>query len=116
MDDNRLVVYEIYKAPPVRAVDRFSQFKRNAKRRFKKKQSRKDRKENFKDDFLNHFGLDKGQFTVNLIKTEDRWYVEICNKKTQKCVRHDYDVVCSIMDKNCRLPETYVGFNVDVEV
>lgn len=116
MDDDRLVVYEIYRAPPVRAVDRFSQFKRNAKREFKRKQKRKDRKESFKDDFLKYFGLDKEQFAVNVIKTENRWYVEVCNKKTGRCVKQDYDVVCGIMDKECRLPDTLVGFNVDVEV
>lgn len=116
MDDDRLVVHKIYKTPSVRAVDSFRQFKRSAKREFKKKHKRKGRKESFKDDFLEHFGLDKEQFTVNLIKTEDRWYVEICNKKTGKCVKHDYDVVCGIMDRSYGLPDSLTGFNVDVEV
>ncbi len=117
MDENdRLSVYRIFEPKSVEPIRGFRKERRERKKGYKKQKKNNPPKESFKKSFLEHFSLDENKFSVNLINLENKWLVEICNKKTKKCVYQDYDVLCSLLDRMCRLPDGMVGFNVNVEV
>ncbi|WP_035588300.1 hypothetical protein [Hippea jasoniae] len=113
MDDD----LELYGVKATSHIEKISGFKKRSKgfKRHKQRQSKKHPKDSFKEDFIRRFGLDEDKFLINLVKVEDSWMVEICNKKTGRCVYHNYDVVCGLMDRACKLPDT-VGYNVNIEV
>ncbi len=115
-DDDELIVYGILKPASIDRVEEFEKYGRSKREEFKRRKRKKNFKNGFKKDFLEHFGLDKDKFSVNIVKMDDRWMVEICNRETRKCVKHDYEMLCGIMDRNCRLPESLVGFNINLEV
>ncbi len=116
MDENdKLSVYRVLEPKSIEPIRQFKKEKRERKREYKKQKKNDFPKEGFKKSFLKHFGLDENRFSVNLINLENKWLVEICNKKTKKCVYHNYDVLCSLLDKFCKLPDSMVGFNVNVE-
>ncbi len=114
-DDDKLSVYRVFEPKRVESIRQFKKERRQRKKEYKQKNKYTSPKKNFKEDFLKHFNLDKERFSVNLIKSEERWIVEVCNKRTKRCVYHDYDVVCDLMDRKCKLPDSLVGFNVNVE-
>ncbi len=115
MDDDRYFVQGIYKTKPVEPVKRFKGYEENRKKKRKRKTKKYRQKAGFREDFFKRFGLDEKQFVINVIKSEGRWLVEIKNKKTGKSVYHDYETVCGIMDEECRLPDSMVGYNINVE-
>ncbi len=114
-DDDKLSVYRVLEPKGVEPIRQFKKEKRQRKREYKEKKKYTAPKEDFKEDFLRHFKLDKERFSVNLIKSEGRWIVEVCNKRTKRCVYHDYDVVCDLMDRICKLPDSMIGYNINVE-
>ncbi len=95
---------EITILPPYMAI--------KGKQRRKKEQEEDKKRNNFKNNFLRHFKLDEDRFSINLIKKDGEWFVEILNNKTGKKIYQSYSVVCNILDINCKLPKI-VGVNVD---
>ncbi len=117
MDDgDKLSVYRVFEPKNIEPIRQFKKEKRERRREYKRQEKNNPPKEGFKKNFLEHFGLDENRFSVNLINREDKWLVEICNRKTRECVYQDYDVLCSLLDRLCRLPDEMVGFNVNMEV
>ncbi len=84
------------------------------RRKRKKQQEKEDRKRrnSFKENFIERFKLDRDRFSVNLIRKEGKWFVEIYNRKTRSKVYQDYDTVCNILDIDCKLPKI-LGVNID---
>ncbi len=86
------------------------------KKRKKQQEKEEDKKRNkFKDNFFKRFKLDKNKFSVHLIKKDDKWFIEIYNKKSKKTFYQDYSTVCNILDISCNLPKI-VGANIDRKV
>ena len=113
MDDDSLYTYRV-QSPP--RIDRIDGFKKgggqNNRQGFFKKKKPKKAKDAFKDAFCEYFGLDGDRFSINLIKMDGKWKVRICNKLTNRCLLQDYEVLCGILNRSCKLPDA-IGVNVD---
>lgn len=107
-------VYRVYKPKQVERVDGFKKYSGGSKKEDFTKKQKKRNKDEFKKEFCERFGLDESKFQVNLVKMKDRWMVQICHKKSNNCVFHDYEVLCGLLDKKCKLPDV-VGANIDRE-
>lgn len=86
-----------------------------ALRKKRKKQQESDdrkRRSTFKENFLKRFKLDEDRFSINLIRKDGKWFVEIYNRKTKNRVYQDYDTVCNILDIDCKL-HRILGVNID---
>ncbi len=103
----------------VRAVDRRGVISQAAierlHRREREEQRRRKRRESFGEDFAKRFGLNPDEYAINLIKLNDRWVVEIMNRKTRKRIYQDYETICNILDIRKEMPKI-VGVNVDMKV
>ncbi len=113
MPDDDFGIYKINrtrKTPEISILPPF--FKPDEKKKKQKEKEEKRQRDTFKEDFLKRFGLDKERFSVNLIKKDGRWLVEVHNKKTKRKIYQDYNMVCNILDIRCKLPKI-IGANID---
>ncbi len=101
------------KTPEITILPPFAALKRKKKKEQEEKEHKK--RNAFKERFLKHFNLDEKKFSVNLIKKDGAWFLEIYNKQTNKKIYQDYATVCNILDINCKLPKI-IGVNVDKKV
>ncbi len=116
MSDDNFVIYKVNsvrKSPEVSILPPFVALRKKRNKQREKEEKRK--RNSFKEDFLKRFKLDQKYFSVNLIKKNGQWFIEVYNKKTMKSIYQDYDTVCNILDIRCKLPKI-VGANVDKTV
>ncbi len=112
MDDE----YRIDEIPNVYAIHRWAPHVQGVLKQKRSKEEKKSkRQKGFKDKFLEKFDVNEDKFTVNVVKIDDEWYVEIMNKKTKHKVYQHFDVVCNLLDDACKLPDT-LGFNIDERI
>ncbi len=101
------------KSPEIRILPPFVFYRKQDKE--EKKRQEKRRKNKFKEDFIKHFKLDKNKFIINIVKIDEKWYLEIYNKATKNRFYQDYFTICNILDLNCKLPKI-IGANIDKKV
>jgi thymidylate kinase len=102
------------KTPEITILPPFMAINRKRKKQEDRKKEEK-RRLAFKRRFFERFNLNEEKFSINLIKRNDRWFIEIYNKKTGKKIYQDYSTVCNILDIGCKLPKI-VGVNIDKKV
>ncbi len=116
MTDDDLGIYKIDSLKESSKIRVLPKFIAHKEKRKKEREKEEDRRRNtFKEDFFKTFKLDKDKFSVNLIKKDGRWFIEIYNKKTKKVFYQDYGTVCNILDIRCKLPKI-IGANIDKKV
>ncbi len=115
MDEyDELSIYKIRQTPEVKEIEVFKKFQGKQSSN-QEKQKRKKKRDSFKEEFLKRFNLDEERFSINLIKREGKWMIEICHKRSGRCVYQDYETVCSILNRACRLPDNLVGYNINLK-
>ncbi len=116
MPDDDFGIYKVNsvrKSPEISILPPFASFRNKKKKEREKEEKRK--RDTFKENFFSRFKLDQDKFSLNLIRKNDRWLVEIYNNKTKKRWYQDYATVCNILDIHAKLPKI-VGANIDRKV
>lgn len=98
------------KTPEITILPPFTSL-RQKRKKYKEKEEEKKR-DSFREKFFDKFKLDEDKFSINLIKKDDEWFIEIYNKKTKEKFYQSYATVCNILDISCKLPKI-IGANVD---